>query len=127
MVTAVELNLIGRFCQNVVPFASKTTKESVAMHVWGWRDDHGDSEKRLRRKLTHREPVDLSGRGFETMKPDCEASEFQGSRESRPGPGVAYGGYGCSLSAHGGERKILSPERAGLTSVGSDALNRRSH
>jgi hypothetical protein len=28
---------------------------------------------------------------LETMKPDCEASEFQGSRESRPGGGWPMG------------------------------------
>jgi hypothetical protein len=32
-----------------------------------------------------------------TMKPDCEASEFQGCRESRPRSSVAYGAYGCLL------------------------------
>jgi hypothetical protein len=38
-------------------------------------------------------------RNLETTKPNCEASEFQGSRESRRGVGRPMGEYWCSLSA----------------------------
>lgn len=60
---------------------------------------------------------------FGTMKPDCAASEFQGSRESRPGPGGAYGAIRMlGATPLGGEREIFTPTCGGLYGEGGTAL-----